>query len=132
MLVVVLRGPTPSHSEPGLSDLELGGRGVCSNGKNSAAVNRGRNNEKRRWRRHPLSAPIRLLTQKVSIDGRGVTMSEGGMCLFALVNLGIGTPVEVEFMDPQSHELVRAHGAVRNRAAYLYGIEFLVKRTHSF
>jgi hypothetical protein len=92
-------------------------------------MNRPRKNEKRRWLRHPLGAPIRLLTQTVSIDGRGLTMSEGGMCLFAVANLGIGTQVEVEFRDPHSRELVRAHAAVCNRAAYLYGIEFLSKGT---
>jgi hypothetical protein len=95
-------------------------------------VNRRGNNEKRRWQRHALSAPIRLLTHTTSIDARGLTMSEGGMCLFAVANLGIGTQVEVEFTHPHSRELVRAHGAVRNRAAYLYGIEFLSKKTGSF
>jgi hypothetical protein len=51
-------------------------------------------------------------------------MSEGGICLFALANLGVGTQVRVEFTHPHTSELVRAHGAVRNRAVYLYGIEF--------
>jgi len=88
-------------------------------------LNRARNNAKRRWRRHPLDAPIRLLTQTVSIDGRGLILSEGGMCLFAVANLGIGTQVEVEFTEPRSCEVIRAHAAVRNRAVYLYGIEFL-------
>ena len=81
--------------------------------------------EKRRWQRHLLSAPIRLLTSDAHIDARGLTVSEGGMCLFAVANLGIGSQVEVEFIHPHSRQLVRAHAAVRNRAAYLYGIEFL-------
>ena len=82
-------------------------------------------NEKRRWRRHALCAPIRLLTQTATITGRGVTFSEGGMCLFVLANLAIGTKVQVEFTDPRSSELIRADAAIRNRAVYLYGIEFL-------
>jgi hypothetical protein len=89
------------------------------------------NNDKRRWQRHPLSAPIRLLTETATIEGRGLTMSEGGICLFALANLGVGTQVKVEFTHPHSRELVRVHGAVRNRTAYLYGIEFLAKGTHT-
>jgi PilZ domain len=88
-------------------------------------MNRSVNNEKRRWQRHPLGAPIRLLTPTVNIDARGLTVSEGGMCLFAVANLGIGTQLEVEFTHPHSRELVRTFAAVRNRAAYLYGIEFL-------
>lgn len=88
-------------------------------------VNRPANREKRRWERHLLSAPIRLLTSEVDIDARGLTVSEGGMCLFAVANLGIGSQVEVEFIHPRSRQLIRAQAAIRNRAAYLYGLEFL-------
>jgi len=93
--------------------------------RKSQLLNRSGNNDKRRWHRYPLGAPIRLLTQAVSIDARGITLSEGGMCLFALANIGIGTKIQVEFTHPHSRELVRADAAIRNRAVYLYGVEFL-------
>jgi hypothetical protein len=88
-------------------------------------LNSSNKNEKRRWQRHALCTPIRLLTQTATISGRGITFSEGGMCLFALANLGIGSKVQVEFTDPHSSQLIRAEGAIRNRAVYLYGVEFL-------
>ncbi len=89
------------------------------------------NREKRRWPRHTLGTPIRLLTQKESIDARGITVNDGGMCVFAVASLGIGTQVQVEFVHPHSRELVRAQGAVRNRAVYLYGIEFVAQLTRN-
>jgi len=88
-------------------------------------LNRPGRNDKRRWHRYPLSAPIRLLTQTASIEAHGITLSEGGMCLFALANIGVGTKIQVEFTDPRSSQLVRADAEIRNRAVYLYGIEFL-------
>jgi hypothetical protein len=88
-------------------------------------LNRPGNNDKRRWHRYPLGAPIRLKTQSATIDARGITLSEGGMCLFALADIGVGSKIQVEFTDPRSCQLVRADAAIRNRAVYLYGIEFL-------
>jgi len=90
-------------------------------------LNRPGYNDKRRWHRYPLAAPIRLVTQSATIDARGITLSEGGMCLFAVANIGIGTKIQVEFTDPRSSRLVRADAAIRNRAVYLYGVEFLAK-----
>lgn len=93
-------------------------------------MNRSANRDKRRWRRYPLGAPIRLVTASATIDGRGITLSEGGMCLFAVANIGIGSKIQVEFTDPRSRQLVRTDAAIRNRAVYLYGIEFLAKSMH--
>jgi len=90
-------------------------------------LNRSANQDKRRWHRYPLGAAIRLTTQSATIDARGITLSEGGMCIFAVANIGIGTKIQVEFTDPSSRQLVRANAAIRNRAVYLYGIEFLAK-----
>jgi hypothetical protein len=59
------------------------------------------------------------------IDGLSINISEGGMFLFAAAKLSPGLRIEIEFRRPHSKELVRATGAVRRRALYLYGIEFL-------
>ena len=59
---------------------------------------------------------------------RGVRLSEGGICLFAAANLPIGSQVKVEFKNPRTDEPVRVRGKVRNRAVYLYGVEFLPER----
>jgi hypothetical protein len=59
------------------------------------------------------------------MDALGVTVSAGGMCLFMLSDLPLGSQVEVQFLPPRSQELVRMSGTVRSRALYLYGIEFL-------
>ena len=77
-------------------------------------LNRLGNNDKRRWHRYPLGAPIRVVTQSTTIDARGITLSEGGMCLFALENIGVGTKIQVEFTDPRNSQLVRADAAIRN------------------
>ena len=80
--------------------------------------------ERRRWKRHWISAPIRVLTDSAVIDGRGIRLSEGGVYLFALANLVPGEQIKVEYAAPLSGEPVSRSGVVRNRAIYLYGIEF--------
>ena len=58
------------------------------------------------------------------LDGLGINLSDGGMCLFTIANLPVGTQLEVEFLSPRSDGPVRVTGTVRHRALYLYGIEF--------
>ena len=87
--------------------------------------------QERRWIRHKLDVPIRAVVHKpdktVIRDGRGTAMSEGGMCLSAGVELGIGDEVEVEFTPPYSGEPIRVRSAVRNRDGYRYGVEFIAE-----
>ncbi len=84
---------------------------------------------RRRWERHPFDAPLRVVVdhsaEKTTVDGRGVRLSEGGICLFAAANLPLGSQVNVEFKNPRTHESVHVRGKVRNRSVYLYGVEFL-------
>jgi hypothetical protein len=80
--------------------------------------------DRRRWKRNWLNASIRLLTPATEIHGFGITVSEGGMYLFAVANLPVGSNVKIEFKRPHSQELVRVSATVRNRAVYLYGLEF--------
>jgi PilZ domain len=83
------------------------------------------NRERRRWLRIPLTAPVRIMSGTTTVQGFAITLSEGGMYLFAVANLPIGEMVEVEFKSPNAEELIRILGMIRNRAVYLYGLEFL-------
>jgi PilZ domain len=83
----------------------------------------------RRWRRHPIDVPIRVIVHRSSktsvFPGRGNELSEGGMALTAGVELNPGDETEVEFTPPYSGPPIRIRGMLRNRAGYRYGIEFL-------
>ena len=85
------------------------------------------NENRRRWTRYSLDAPIRVVSGTTAITGHGIRMSEGGISLFAVVNLPLGSQIKLEFTNPLSRDLVRIRGAVRNRAVYLYGVEFLAE-----
>ncbi|HSZ00663.1 MAG TPA: PilZ domain-containing protein [Terriglobales bacterium] len=94
------------------------------------ALNRQPAGDKRQWERRPVDMPIRVVADDMTgtavIPGRGTKMSEGGICFFALANLAIGTRIDVELIDFHFGTPVRVSGIVRNRAAYLYGVEFLI------
>jgi hypothetical protein len=82
----------------------------------------------RRWQRYRLNLPIRLIhthdgTTKI-MSGRGNDMSEGGVLVFAGMELKTGDEVLIEFTPPFAAGPVRARGLVRHRRGYNYGIEF--------
>jgi len=79
----------------------------------------------RRSPRQWLNTSVRVFAGPAPYDALGVNLSDGGMCLFTIANLPVGTQLEVEFLPPRSDEPVRYAGKVRHRALYLYGIEFL-------
>lgn len=81
--------------------------------------------ERRRWRRHWLKAPVRIVSDAGVIDGFGLRVSEGGMYLFAVADFEVGERIDIEFVKPHSGEPNRCSGVVRNRVVYLYGLEFL-------
>ena len=87
--------------------------------------------EERRWPRYKIDVPVRAVIHKpdrtLIREGRGVEMSEGGMCLLLGVELGLGEEIEVEFTPPYSGEPIRVRGEVRNRNGYRYGVEFVPK-----
>ena len=58
--------------------------------------------------------------------GRGNDMSEGGVLVFAGMELKTGDEVAIEFTPPFASGPVRARGMVRHRRGYTYGIEFLL------
>ena len=86
---------------------------------------------KRRWRRHHLDVPIRVIVHRPSktsvFVGRGNELSEGGMAVTAGVELKTGDEAEIEFTPPYSGGPIRIRGIVRNRAGYRYGMEFVAE-----
>jgi hypothetical protein len=84
----------------------------------------------RRWQRYRLNLPIRLIFSKDGstkiMAGRGNDMSEGGVLVFAGLELKTGDEVSIEFTPPFASGPVRARGVVRHRRGYNYGIEFLL------
>lgn len=84
--------------------------------------------ERRRFHRHWLKAPVRITSEGGVIEGYGLRVSEGGMYLFAVADFALGAHVEVEFKSPHSGEPSRFPAVVRNRVVYLYGLEFVPER----
>src|SRR5262249_9857634 len=82
----------------------------------------------RRWQRYRLNLPVRLIVSREDstkiTDGRVHDVSEGGVLLFAGIELRASDEVSVEFTLPYSSTPVRAPGTVRHRRGYTYGIEF--------
>src|SRR5690348_14450065 len=83
----------------------------------------------RRWQRYRLNLPIRLIVCREDstriTDGRAADISEGGMLVFAGIELKTDDKVFIEFTPPYSNAPVRAPGTVRHRRGYNYGVEFL-------
>ncbi len=83
----------------------------------------------RRWQRYRLNLPIRLIVCRDEstrvVEGRANDISEGGMLVFAGVELRTDDKVFIEFTPPYSSAPVRAPGTIRHRRGYHYGVEFL-------
>lgn len=80
--------------------------------------------DRRRWKRYWFNGSIQVWSGNRRIDGIGIQVSRGGMYLFAIADLAVGGEIKVAFTEPSSQERIELKGAVRNRAVYLYGIEF--------
>jgi hypothetical protein len=80
----------------------------------------------RRWSRHPVELPVLVFPRggdsKLTVQGRGIEMSEGGMTLYAGVPLKPGDLMELEFQTPGR---TRIAAVVRNRTGFCFGLEFL-------
>ena len=88
--------------------------------------------QERRWPRHKIDVPVRAVIHKADKtmirDGRGMEVSEGGMCLMCQlmgVELRLGDELEVEFTPPYSGKPIRVRSEVRNRNGYSYGVQFV-------
>ena len=63
---------------------------------------------------------------KASIfEGRGTSLSEGGMALFAGAEFRLGDQVAVEFTPPFSSPPIRVEAKICNRTGHHDGVEFL-------
>jgi hypothetical protein len=78
----------------------------------------------RRSPRQWWNTSVQVFAGPAHLDALGINLSDGGMCLFTIANLPVGTQLEVEFQAPHREDRVRVSGKVRHRALYLYGIEF--------
>jgi len=87
----------------------------------------------RRWQRYRLNLPIRLIVSRNAstriTSGRANDISEGGVLVFAGIELNAGSEVFVEFTEPYSGDPIRARGIVRHRRGYNYGLEFVTETT---
>jgi len=85
----------------------------------------------RRWQRFKLNVPVRVIAYRDNkatiVSGRGNEVSEGGLAIFAGLEVRLGEEIGVEFTPPYSSEPLRVRGIVRNRKGYKYGIEFLAE-----
>lgn len=81
----------------------------------------------RRWPRQWWNSSVEVFTTSAQVKALGMNISVGGMGLFAVANLHVGAPIEIEFQSPESGKRHRLRGIVRHRALYLYGIEFVNK-----
>jgi len=85
----------------------------------------------RRWQRFHFDVPIRLVFETGNYtriaEGRGTELNEGGLGLYAGIELEIGDQVEVELTVPFYCLSLRLQGVVRNRPGngYYYGIQFV-------
>src|SRR5712691_5120426 len=98
--------------------------------KDAAATGSSQNHtHSRRWPRYKVNVPIRVIIQSAMkatiIDGRGTSLSEGGMAMFASAELRPGDQVAVEFTPPYSAPPIRVEARICNRQGYTYGVEFL-------
>lgn len=82
----------------------------------------------RRWPRLKINVPIRAIVQRdarvLIVQGRGNELNEGGLQVFAGVELRVGDNVDIEFTPPYHGLPVRTRCIVRNRRGYYYGVEF--------
>ena len=84
----------------------------------------------RRWPRYRINVPVRLVVQRpdktLVVNARSRELNEGGMALFAGVELKVGQRVEIEFTPPYDGQPLRVRGTISNRNGYNYGAEFLL------
>ncbi len=85
----------------------------------------------RRWPRYKLDIPVRVIASKDGnvrvVQARGNELNEGGLTVFAGIELGLGEEIAVEYTPAYSGSPIRARAVVRDRKGYRYGAELLVE-----
>jgi PilZ domain len=84
----------------------------------------------RRSRRQWINTSVQVFTGFAQLNALGINLSDGGMGLFAIANLPVGSQVQIEFVPPKTKTPVRMPAMIRHRALYLYGVEFLPDETN--
>jgi c-di-GMP-binding flagellar brake protein YcgR len=83
----------------------------------------------RRWTRAKVDIRVRIRrweeTEEAATVVRTYEMSEGGMCVYALEKLEIGTFLQVVFRLPAAAHPLRMRAVVRNRRGFRCGLEFV-------
>jgi PilZ domain-containing protein len=81
----------------------------------------------RRSPRQWWNSSVEVFTASSHVKAIGMNISDGGMGLFAVANLAVGSEIELEFRVPETGIKTRLAGTIRHRALYLYGVEFLAQ-----
>ena len=86
-------------------------------------------NRQRRFTRHIFSNPL-VVTRTIppnqiqKVPGAAMEISEGGLSAIVTADLQVGESVEASF-EMQPGQRITVHGAVRNKAQFRYGLEFM-------
>jgi hypothetical protein len=83
---------------------------------------------RRRWTRYKLPVPLQTVVQLRGMyraEAECVSVSEGGLCLFAVASLPIGGLIDILIPHPSDLSPIRLRGSIRNCSMYLYGVELL-------
>ena len=87
----------------------------------------------RRWPRYKLDIPVRVIAIRDGkiklVPGRGNELNEGGLTIFAGIELKMGEEISVEYTPAYSGMPIRARATVRNRKGYKYGVELMMQTT---
>ncbi len=85
----------------------------------------------RRYARYKLDIPVRVIVTKEDtvklVHGRGNELNEGGLTVFAGIELSVGEEISVEYTPAYSGAPIRARAVVRDRRGYKYGVELLLE-----
>ena len=79
---------------------------------------------RRRWPRHNVVVPVRILDQ-IAVQGRGTELNRDGMTIIASdLDCRPGDKLHVEVTLPYSERPIVAPAIVRDRVGDHYGVEF--------
>ncbi len=90
----------------------------------------------RRYPRYKLDIPVCIVVTKDGktklIQGRGNELNEGGLTIFAGIELAVGEEIAVEYTPAYSGAPIRARAVVRDRKGYKYGVELLLQNEEDY
>jgi hypothetical protein len=98
---------------------------VMSTDSGRMILKRSASKNTRRSPRQWLNTSVQVFAESTAIDAMGINVGDGGMCLFTVANLPVGSQIEVEFVPPRARRRIRRLATIRHRAVYLYGLEWL-------